>query len=142
MRDSGELMASQGTAQSSGKRESRKTPRRIFVHPMGVLSDGIYGLVRALQLSEGGLLFEAEDPFQIHDGVVVSFILPGGQGVVARGEVIYANPGLGGRVEYGVRFAPLSLKLRRLIRLYVTAKTQAEAEAEDAAMGRLGLRPV
>jgi hypothetical protein len=141
MRLSGEVMNSQSTAQGSGSRESRKTPRRIFVHPMGVLSAGNYGLVRSLQLSEGGLLFETPDPFQIHDGIVVSFLLPDGHGVVARGEVIYSKPGRGGRIEYGVKFAALSLKLRRMIRLYVTAKTQAEAEAEDETMRRLGLKP-
>jgi Tfp pilus assembly protein PilZ len=94
--------------------------------------------VQAVQLSEGGMLFQSSESFAVGDAIVLSIIVPGGSSVVVRGDVIYsrpaptsANAGEARELQFGVKFAPLTLPLRRLIRIYVTAKTQAEAEAEQ-----------
>ena len=111
--------------------EARRTPRRVFLRAIGLLRHGEYILVQALQLSEGGMLFQSPVQFAVGDAIVLSLIIPGGSSIVVRGEVIYSKPGQGPiEPQYGVKFAPLALQPRRLIRIYVTAKTQAEAEAE------------
>ena len=110
---------------------TRRAPRRIFSRAIGVLLHGKYVLVQALQLSEGGMLFESKTPFAVKDIVVISIVIPGGHCIVTRAEIIYMKDAVRGMpVEYGVKFEPLTLPLRRLIRNYVSAKTQAEAEAE------------
>ena len=119
---------------------TRRTPRRVFLRPVGILVRGGYRVVQALQLSEGGLLFESEELFVVNEQIVASLILPGGGVVVARSEIIYTKPSAAGAASdssggkkgqhFGVKFAPLALHLKRIIRNYVTAKTQAEAERE------------
>jgi hypothetical protein len=107
--------------------ESRRTPRRQYHRSIGVLCQGSYQVLQAVQLSEGGMLFASTSQFTEKDQVVISLIIPGGGAVVARGEIIY---NIAKDKSYGVKFAPLPLHLRRLIRNYVTAKTQEEAEQE------------
>lgn len=118
--------------QNKSSAETRRSPRRIYKRPVGILCAGRYDVEQASQLSEGGLLFRSEKEFSVHDQVVASLILPSGGVVVARGEVIYEKPEPGSKriKQYGVKFAALGLHLRRWIRNYVSAKTQAEAEAE------------
>ena len=78
------------------------------------------------------MLFESKTPFAVKDVVVISIVIPGGHCIVTRAEIIYVKDGLRGMpVEYGVKFALLTLPLRRQIRNYVSAKTQAEAEMES-----------
>jgi hypothetical protein len=110
--------------------ESRRTPRRVFTRPIGILCDGEFQLGEALQLSEGGLLFRsAEYVYSTGFSVVITLNMPDGQGVVATGEIIYQLKAPTGP-QYGIRFSELDLQQRRAIRNYVSAKTQAEAEAE------------
>lgn len=113
-----------------GGPESRRTPRRVYSRPIGVLNRGVYQVARGHQLSEGGMLISTTESLKVHERVVVTLVMPGGDNVVARGEIIYMNPGEGGRPHYGVKFTELPLPTRRLIRNYVAAKTQAEAESE------------
>lgn len=121
---------------AKGVETTRRTPRRVYSRPVGLLRHGEFCLVQALQLSEGGLLFHSPLQFAVGEAIVLSIIVPGGSSVVVRAEIIYvkpAQPASLGQLQYGVKFAPLTLPLRRLIRIYVTAKTQAEAEAEQFA---------
>lgn len=110
--------------------ESRRTPRRVYQRPVGLLIDGGYSLVSALQLSEGGTLFVSGSKLKLNSPIVVSLVLPGTGCVVARGELIYERPHPSGGFQYGVRFSELQRPQRRLIRNYVAAKTQEEAEVE------------
>jgi c-di-GMP-binding flagellar brake protein YcgR len=124
----------------SGRRNVRRTPRRAYVRPVGILSHGSYEVQRGLQLSEGGMLFQSAKDFKAKQQIVATLIIPNGGTVVARGEVIYVNnvnnvnnvnkTKSGGEPHYGIKFSGLSLQLRRLIRNFVSAKTQEEAEAE------------
>lgn len=109
-------------------KESRRSPRRVYQRPLGVLCLGKYNVVQAMQLSEGGLLFTSEElEFAEKAQVVVSLIMPTGHAIVARAEVLYS---LAGGTQFAVKFVNLPIHLRRAIRNYVSAKTQAEAEAE------------
>jgi len=111
--------------------ESRRTPRRVYQRPIGILCQGAYFLAQAHQLSEGGLLFSSDRIFTAGDLIVISLVMPDGGSVVVRAEVIYERPGKrGSPPQYGVRFQSLHIPQRRQIRNYVAAKTQKEAEAE------------
>lgn len=110
--------------------EGRRTPRRAFSHPVGILYHGEYKLRQGVQLSEGGMLFGSTEQFSTNDQIVACLVMPGRASVVARGEIVYGRPGENGLTLYGVKFTSLQLNQRRQIRNYVTAKTEREAEAE------------
>jgi hypothetical protein len=118
--------------------DQRRTPRRVYVRPIGVLCLGQYEVQQALQLSESGVLFQSSHKFEVKDQVVASLVLPGDGVVVARGEITSERSEANGNLhQYGIKFVPLPLHLRRWIRNYVAAKTQEEAEAEDS--GDIGI---
>lgn len=108
----------------------RRTPRRVFRRPLGVLCHGVYEVREAQQLSEGGLLFHSGEAYDMHANVVVSLIIRGSDCISVIGTVIYSLPTAEGVKAYGVRFSNISMTQRRLIRNYVSAKTLAEAQVE------------
>jgi len=117
----------------SGTRKGRRTPRRVFSHPVGVLCRGVFEVVQAEQLSEGGVGFLigslVEGQYPASAKVVISMILPGGAMVVTRGVILEPNvDSQPGRIA--VKFSEMSLQLKRRIRSYVAAKTKEEAEVE------------
>lgn len=112
--------------------EARRTPRRVFNRAIGVLHHGTYSIQQAMQLSEGGLLFVSSARFANGDSIVATVLLPGGDGILFQGEIIYARPGSNGTFQYGVKFKTVAIHHKRMIRNYVSAKTQKEAEAEGA----------
>jgi hypothetical protein len=114
------------------ERDSRRTPRRVFKHPVGLLFEGKYQVVQAQQLSEGGVIFSGTASLKLKSQVVVSLCLPDGGVIVARGEISDIRAEKGKPLRHTLAFKPLSLQVRRSIRNYVTAKTQAEAEHEAA----------
>jgi hypothetical protein len=118
------------TSQQSGI-ETRRSPRRVFNRVIGILQDGEYEVAQALQISEGGLAFAT--PLILRNGarLVVTLMIPGGVGVVLPGFVVNTREPVGKMNSYGIQFDTLDLHQRRLIRSYVSAKTQAEAERED-----------
>lgn len=112
--------------------KTRRSPRRAFRRPAGLLSGGNYELIHALQISEGGMLVESRARLFAKAKVVVSLIIPGAGPVIARAEVIYIMQSEMGRAvpAFGLQFVDLALPERRLIRNYVAAKTEEEAESE------------
>jgi hypothetical protein len=119
---------SQAQNQKSGA-ELRRSPRRVFRRAIGLLYRGTYAVVRAVQLSEGGLLFTAPWALEAGDQVAITLMLPLGGSCIVRAEILYASTEEKG--AYGARFKDvLSLAQRRLIRSYVSAKTQQEAADE------------
>jgi PilZ domain len=116
----------------SGGRSKRRKPRRAFSAPVGVLCGGQFEVVRATQLSEGGIGFTSKTPYQVSAKAVFSFLIPDGGAVVVRGEIAQIDKHAGS-IHYGVKFLSVNLQLRRVIRNYVAAKTEAEAELETSA---------
>lgn len=110
--------------------EARRTPRRVFNRAIGVLHHGKYSIQQAMQLSEGGLLFLSDSLFANGERIVATVLLPGGDCILFQAEVIYSRPGSNGLFQYGVKFRTVAIHHKRMIRNYVSAKTQAEAEAE------------
>jgi hypothetical protein len=104
---------------------NRRSPRRVFKRPVGVLLHGEYRVCQAHQLGEGGALVTIEGDIPRGTKVVISIFVPGGGFALIQAEVLY-KVGAG----YGVRFAQLPLAQKRFIRNYVSAKTQEEAEDE------------
>lgn len=105
----------------------------------------MYSVFRALQLSEGGLLFEAptdgagqfegdaDHAFPVGAKIVISLLLPDGVGIVVRGKTIYhekprSEVAGGGQVGIGVKFDSVALNHRRAIRNFVSSKPVGELE--------------
>lgn len=97
-----------------------------------MLLGGEYEVVKALQLSEGGMLISTSRKRALRSNIVLTLLLPGGSCVIARAMLIYDNQSTDSDFQYGVKFLDLDIPRRRLIRSYVTAKTQQEAENEKA----------
>ncbi len=110
----------------------RRTPRRLFQRPLGVLVRGHYMVVAAKQLSEGGLLFEIPrtsehlDDLRVGTALALSILLPVGAGLVLRGRVIYHAEEKSDVIGVGVKFDEILLNQRRLIRNYVSSKPVGE----------------
>lgn len=117
---------------NSKSAENRSSPRRAFRRPVGILFRGRYEVIQGLQISEGGMLIESDFGMTAKDRLVVSIILPGGDSVIARAQVVYLMNRDGKRTSqaFGLQFVDLELPKRRLIRNYVAAKTEMEAEIE------------
>jgi hypothetical protein len=62
---------------------------------------------------------------------VVTLVIPGASGLILRGLIVGDRDPIGDMRSYGIQFNTLDLHQRRVIRAYVSAKTQAEAEQED-----------
>lgn len=115
---------------------ARRTPRRPFQRPVGVLVGGHYEVLRARQLSEGGMsIFLGEfgsrlrmkvEEVQVGKPVAISFILPSGDSISLRGDVIYHDTESGAGLHIGVKFGIVPMAQRRLIRSYVSSKRAGE----------------
>ncbi|MDZ4084021.1 MAG: PilZ domain-containing protein [Bdellovibrionales bacterium] len=115
---------------------ARRTPRRPFQRPVGLLVGGHYEVLRARQLSEGGMsIFLGEfgsrlrmkvEEVQVGKPVSMSFILPSGESISLRGEVIYHDTESGAGLHIGVKFGVVPMAQRRMIRSYVSSKRAGE----------------
>lgn len=114
----------------------RRTPRRPFQRPVGLLVGGHYEVLRGRQLSESGMsVFLGEfgarlrmkvEEVQVGKPVSISFILPSGHSISLRGEVIYHDTESGSGLHIGVKFGGVPMSQRRLIRSYVSSKQVGE----------------
>jgi PilZ domain len=111
-------------------KDVRRSPRRVYSRPIGILCDGHYRLVQAVEISEGGIRFISEAQFAKDERVMFTLVMPGGDSIVVRGTVLRETPGPNRSYQYGCQFHALDLHQRRSIRAYVSAKTQEEAELE------------
>lgn len=108
--------------------DSRRSPRRAFQRPIGILVQGEYTVAEAAQISEGGMLIVCEYELALKDLIVVTVLLPDGGHAVARAEILYRRKADGGKAAFGLQFINLPMMKKRIIRNYVAAKTQEEAE--------------
>lgn len=146
---------------------ARRTPRRSYRRPVGILMGGRYVVVEGRSLSEGGVLFSLRDlkgelqirldDFQIGTSVAVSLILPAGPVMVLRGAVIYhqdeaedGNQSAARRVSaaaisgptkaIGIKFYIVPILQRREIRNYVSQKRAGELDVEPDAVSTTSKR--
>lgn len=136
---------SASTAPVSGSPLARRTPRRPFVRPVGVLVGGHYEVLRARQLSEGGIsIFLGEfgsrlrikvEEVKVGQKICLTFSLPSGESLCLLGEVIYHDAESGAGLHIGVKFGTVPLHQRRLIRSYVSSKKAGETVSGAIALG-------
>jgi hypothetical protein len=123
---------------------NRRTPRRIFRRPVGVMVRGHYVVLDGRSISEGGLLVAlgdrgdhssasrmSLDELPVEARVSVSIILPAGSTLVLRGKVIYQEGDEAIGHSIGIKFEAVPLQQRRDIRIYVSSKEAGEADLED-----------
>lgn len=125
-------MASHASNQSQAQSQdlNSRSPRRVFNRAIGLLCDGKFGLAQALQISESGMALVTPLELVPQSRLVVTLVLPGGDGLVLRAHVVAEREPVGKMRSYGIQFYTLGLHERRMVRAYVSAKTQAEAEEE------------
>lgn len=131
-----EKIRSASTTPVSGTPAARRTPRRPFQRPVGVLVGGHYEVLRARQLSEGGMsIFLGEfgsrlrikvEEVKVGQKLCMTFLLPSGESLSLPGEVIYHDTESGPGLHLGVKFGTVPLHQRRLIRAYVSSKKAGE----------------
>lgn len=131
-----EKIRSASTTPVSGTPVARRTPRRPFQRAVGVLVGGHYEVLRARQLSEGGMsIFMGEfgsrlrikvEEVNVGQKLCMTFLLPSGQILSLLGEVIYHDTESGSGLHLGVKFGTVPLQQRRLIRAYVSSKKVGE----------------
>jgi hypothetical protein len=110
--------------------ENRRSPRRVFRRPVGILLHGDYHVCQALQLGEGGMMAIINIDIPAGTKLIVSLFLPGGGYALIQAEVLYNVDSDEGKA-YGMKFDVVPLAQKRFIRNYVSAKTEQEAK-EDA----------
>ncbi len=123
-------MALSGFTRSPLSIDSRRSPRRAFNRAIGILKNGDYEMAQAIQISEGGLSFVVPTIYRPGERVVVTLVFPGASCLVLRGSVVNERARVGRMYSYGIEFLTLELHQRRVIRSYVSAKTEAEADVE------------
>lgn len=117
---------------------ARRTPRRLYRRPMGLLVAGHYEVFEGRTLSEGGVSLQLHakgeknpkmKPEELPPGshVAVTLILPSGSSFILRGEVVYHNDETAGHLV-GIKFESVPLQQRREIRNYVSSKQAGEAD--------------
>ena len=109
--------------------ENRRSPRRVFRRPVGILVHGVYQVCKALQLGEGGMMAIIDADIAPGTTLVATIFIPGGGFALVRAQVLYGVKTAEG-MGYGMKFEGVPLAQKRFIRNYVSAKTQKEAEQE------------
>lgn len=112
----------------------RRTPRRQFDRPVGVLFKGKYQIIKAVQISEGGVLLELPGHIKVGDHLLMNLILKADRGyAVSRGEVLYVNEDVSdGFKRMGIKFFDLSSRHKRFIRDYIASKSEEEISKEES----------
>jgi hypothetical protein len=106
----------------------RRTPRREFIAPVGILLNGKYAVERSYQVGEGGMMLSLDNLImEMGRQVAVTFFLPSGYVVMVRGvvrSVIQADQKF--PIRYGIEFVNLGFQSKRAIRNFVAAATHGD----------------
>lgn len=95
---------------------------------MGCLSRGSYEMIRISEVGEGGLMLSVpQKTLKKGDCIVLSFIIPGKGGIVARGEILYQDKSAKKDFHFGVHFTRIGFEEKRLIREFVSQRKRTEA---------------
>lgn len=108
----------------------RQYPRRTMKRKVGVLCDGTYFVCDSGEVGEGGMSILSE--FVLTEGheLVVSFQVPGGDFVFLRALVRSTQKKEGDpRVTHGLSFSEIEFAIKRQIRSFVSARTDATSKA-------------
>lgn len=103
----------------------RRYPRREFLRPMGILYQGNYFVIQAVEIGEGGMSFETDLVLDPDHQMVVHFRVPSGAYAFIRAE-IKGSQKIQKRILYRLAFVEVELSIRRQIRAYVSAGSQSQ----------------
>lgn len=108
----------------------RKYPRRQFVRAVGVLSAGVYTLTQSCEIGEGGMSCLISGDVVLHDEIILSFYIPGKNLIVVRAQIRNTRKDEAtGNYVIGCHFENLKFEHKRLIRTFVSEKTEMESFA-------------
>lgn len=109
----------------------RKFPRRLFEKTVGILYRGKYTMEQSSQLSEGGMgiLASMPDQLKVGESLVVTFLLPGQEFIIARAEVRDVRPPNNQNLKrISMMFIDFGFYPRRKVREYISAKGPNEPD--------------
>jgi hypothetical protein len=118
-----------GSAKKAGTVANRRTPRRNHNRLVGLLHAGNYFLVQSHEVSEGGMMLELPLGIAIGENILVTLLVPKTMvHILARAEVIYRLDDEKNKdfSKTGIQFIALDSAKKRLIRDYVSSKSQAD----------------
>ena len=94
-----------------------------------MLYQGVYSFAQAIEIGEGGLMFETAEDMEKGELVVVSFYIPGFRHAIARGVIRYKvseeEKSKGDMLKYGIEFQTIDFDSKRHIRYYVASDLQS-----------------
>ena len=103
----------------------RKFPRRRFRREVGCLYRGLYQVIRAAEIGEGGMSFVTDQKMAEGESAVVSFQMPKGT-FFSLMVVVRNQREKDGMFVYGCSFSKITFECKREIRSFVTARTTVE----------------
>lgn len=112
--------------------ENRKYPRRNFSAQVGVLIKGEYIIQRSFELGERGMLFETDMAIRSLEGMIISFVIPGGHIVITKAVVRYQIK-KGTKARVGVEFTNITFEDRRKVRDFIAQRKVNQSSKEETA---------
>lgn len=98
---------------------------------VGVLLQGKYEIAQSTQIGEGGMMIKPNQPLKEGDLLVVSFMVPHRGFIIVRARVQYLmKEAITNKNQYGLQFLNISFEYRRMLRDFISAKTEEEALQE------------
>ncbi|MEN0058758.1 MAG: PilZ domain-containing protein [Bdellovibrio sp.] len=106
----------------------RQYPRRAMKRKVGVICDGVYFVCESGEIGEGGMAIITDYVLTEGHEVVVSFQVPKGDFVSLRGVIRSTQKKMGDHlVTHGLSFNDIEFSIKRQIRSFVSARTDAVA---------------
>ncbi len=110
----------------------RRFPRRGFRKAIGVLYQGHFWLCTGEEIGEGGIGINSMREIPEGARVIITFFVPGAEIAVIRSEARYNTKArIEGQTRVGLQFLDASFDLKKTIRDYIAAKSEAEAQSDD-----------
>lgn len=107
----------------------RKVPRRVFVHKVGLLSQGVYVVGQSHEIGEGGIKISTNLPLILYGRVVITLSIPNYRFISVQAETRYREKeGQQGYFAFGFEFKTIDFHDRRKIRNFVAAKTEQDIQ--------------
>lgn len=115
---------------SNELKSRRRTPRRKIDAKIGILLKGEFCLAKCLQIGEGGILLATHLPVEVKQKYLISVIIPLEGMVIGRIEILYEKSRASSTAIYGCQFFELDFRFKKIVRSYVSQKTELEGDEE------------
>jgi PilZ domain len=109
----------------------RRYPRRGFRKPIGILYQGHFWLCLGEEVGEGGIGINSARTLPENALVIITFFVPGAEIAVIRCRIRYHTAAkIEGQTRLGLQFLDAGFELKKKIRDYIAAKSEAEAQTD------------